>query len=305
MMQKLPVITIVMATFNGGAFLQSQLESIVAQTFTHWQLLISDDGSTDNTREIITQFMEQNTHFNITVIDGPSQGFCQNFLSALRHDMCSGCMVAFCDQDDIWLPDKLERAVRHLGGDKPRAYGSVVQMVDADLNLMSQTRAPARTVDFANLLVENCIVGSSLALNVAAVDAVRAAPLDADVTYHDWWALLITAGIGGSVYVDPVPSVLYRQHSGNIVGSARGVARKWRNLSAITGPYQQGIVRNQNALMHIEHKLTPENKVALALLKRATARGWKVVPIFKMQNGGLRRQRRVDTLVMCLALLKV
>jgi len=142
--------------------LQGQLESIAVQTFTHWRRLVSDNGSTDNTREIITQFMVQNTRFNITVIDGPSQGFYQNFLSALRHDMCSDCMVAFCDQDDVWLPDKLERAVRHLGCDKPRTYGSVVQMVDADLNLMSQTPAPARTVDFANLLVENCIVGNSL-----------------------------------------------------------------------------------------------------------------------------------------------
>jgi glycosyltransferase involved in cell wall biosynthesis len=294
-----------MGTFNGAAFLQDQLNSIAAQGFSHWRLLISDDGSSDNTRDIVTEFTMQNPDLDITVIDGPERGFCHNFLSALRHDLCRDCMVAFCDQDDVWLPDKLERAMQHLGGGKPRAYGSVVQMVDVDLKPLSQSPAPERIVDFANLLVENCIVGNSLVLNAAAVDAVRSAPLDADVAYHDWWALLMTTGLGGSIHVDPVPTVLYRQHGGNIVGSASGVAQKRRNLSAITGPYQQRLLQNLDALIRIEYMLTPENKTALRLLKDATASGWKIRSILKMLNGGLRRQRHVDTLVMCLALLKV
>jgi glycosyltransferase involved in cell wall biosynthesis len=305
MMQKRPTITIVLCTFNGAAYLNAQLDSLLKQTFTDWRLLVSDDGSTDQTCEMIRKFATQNPDRDIKLIDGPAQGFASNFLSALRHEMCCECMVAFCDQDDVWLPEKLERAVSHLQNDIPRAYGSVVQMVDADLNVLSQTPAPKYPVNFENLLVENCTVGNTVVLNARAVDAVRSQPLDIAHPFHDWWALLLTAGVGGAIVVDPRPSVLYRQHGKNIIGAATGIARKRRNLMALMGPYQLRLRKNIDALSQIEHELTSENRAALRLFKQAAASGWKIIPILKMLRRGIRRQRLVDTLFMCLALLKV
>jgi glycosyltransferase involved in cell wall biosynthesis len=304
MMQKRPLLTIVMGTFNGEAYLQAQLNALIAQTFTDWRLLISDDGSTDQTCEIIRQFQVDHPEYDIRLIDGPRQGFGKNFLSALRHDLCRDCMVAFCDQDDVWHPQKLERAVAHLQNDIPRAYGSVVQMTDVDLNVMSQTTAPKYPVTFTNLLVENSTVGNTVVLNALAVDAIISQPLGTAIAYHDWWALLITAGVGGAIFIDPRPGVLYRQHNRNVLGAASGVARRRRNLSALMGPYQKRMRDNANALSKIEDVLTPDNKAALHLFKDATASGWKVAPIYKMLRTGIRRQRRVDTLFMCLALLK-
>jgi glycosyltransferase involved in cell wall biosynthesis len=304
MMQKRPIITIVMGTYNGAAHLPAQLASLTAQTFTDWRLLASDDGSTDQTREVLHQFAAENPGRKIEIIDGPAQGFAQNFLSALQHEMCRDCLVAFCDQDDVWHPEKLERAVPHLQNDTPRSYGSVVQMVDGDLNVLSQTPVPKFPVDFANMLVENCTVGNSVVLNARAVEAMVALPLDVAIAFHDWWALLITTGVGGAHFVDPRPSVLYRQHDKNIVGAASGMARKRRNMSALMGPYQERLRNNIDALSQIEHVLTPENLHAVHLLKRAITVGWKVIPIIKLLRGGVRRQRRVDTLFMCLALLK-
>lgn len=304
MMQKRPVITIVMGTFNGAAYLSAQLDSLNAQTFANWRLLVSDDGSTDQTREVLHQFAINNPDREIKIIDGPAQGFAQNFLSALRHEMCRNCLVAFCDQDDVWHSEKLERAILHLENDLPRAYGSVVQMVDGDLNVLSQTPAPKFSVNFANLLVENCTVGNSVVLNSLAVDAVVNLPLDVAITFHDWWALLVTTGVGGAHFVDPRPSVLYRQHDKNLVGAASGMARKRRNMSALMGPYQQRLRDNIDALSQIEHALTPESQRALTLFKRAASGGWKLIPILQLLRGGIRRQRRVATMFMCLALLK-
>lgn len=304
MMQKRPAITVVMGTFNGEAYLQAQLDSLLGQTLTDWRLLISDDGSSDRTREIIHRFATQNPNCDIKLIDGPGQGFARNFMSALHHEMCRDCIVAFCDQDDVWHPQKLERAVVHLENDIPRAYGSVVQMVDADMNILSQTPAPQTLVDFGNLLVENCTVGNTVVLNACAVDVLRSQPLEITPPFHDWWALLVIAGVGGEIFVDPCPTVFYRQHAKNIVGAASGIARKRRNLSALTGPYQQRLRDNIDALLQTTHPLTVENKAALHLLEQAMASGWKIWPILKMLGGGIRRQRRVDTLFMCLALLK-
>jgi glycosyltransferase involved in cell wall biosynthesis len=304
MMQKRPIITIVMGTYNGAAYLAAQLDSLNAQTFTNWRLLVSDDGSTDQTREILHQFAMRNPDREVKIIDGPAQGFAQNFLSALQHEMCRDCLVAFCDQDDVWHAEKLERAIPHLDNNLPRAYGSVVQMVDGDLNVLSQTPAPQYPVNFANVLVENCTVGNSVVLNARAVDAMIALPLDVAIAFHDWWVLLVTTGVGGAHFVDPRPSVLYRQHDKNIVGAASGMARKRRNMSALMGPYQERLGNNIDALSQIEHVLTPENQHAVHLLKRAITGGWKVIPIIKLLRSGVRRQRRVDTLFMCLALLK-
>jgi glycosyltransferase involved in cell wall biosynthesis len=304
MMQKRPLVTIVMATFNGETYLHAQLNSLIAQTFTDWQLLISDDGSSDQTHQIIRQFQVDNPTYNITLIDGPRQGFCQNFLTALGHELCRDCTVAFCDQDDVWHPEKLERAVAHLQNDIPRAYGSVVQMTDGDLNVVSETPVPKYPLNFANLLVENCIVGNTVVLNALAVQAIVSQPLNNAVQFHDWWALLVTSGVGGAVYFDPRPSVLYRQHGQNVLGAANGVARRRRNLAAVMGAYQMRVQENVNALSGMTDVLTTENQAVLALLNDAVASGWKIAPIYKMLRGGIHRQRRVDTLFMCLALLK-
>jgi len=296
-----------MGTFNGARYLQDQLDSIAAQDYTNWRLLISDDGSSDQTCEIVDRFIALNPTLNIERISGPKQGFCKNYLTALCHYKDND-LVAFCDQDDVWLSNKLDRAVSffvNATDDIARVYGGVVQMVDANLNETRQTQPPRRSVDFANLLVENCIVGNTLILNKPAADALRSMPIDHNIAYHDWWALQVVTGIGGSVHVDNVPTILYRQHGKNIVGAARGIARKRRNFAAIFGSYQKRLSDNAAALGHIAQFLTPENQRALILLKHATAHGWKLTPIIKMVTGGLRRQRISDTMIMCLSLLKV
>ena len=106
-------ITMLLATFNGAAHIGAQLESFCAQTHKDWSLLASDDGSTDDTCEIIRQFARQHPERRITLLRGPGKGSAINFLSLLRA-AGSSPYVAFSDQDDVWYPDKLARALTAL-----------------------------------------------------------------------------------------------------------------------------------------------------------------------------------------------
>ncbi|MFN7050803.1 MAG: glycosyltransferase, partial [Gemmobacter sp.] len=116
-----------MAVRNGAADLQAQLDSLVAQTHANWALVASDDGSTDDSRAILQRFAgDQAARHPVVVAEGPGRGFVRNFLSLLARPGLSG-PVALCDQDDIWFPDRLERALARLAAlppDRPALYCS-------------------------------------------------------------------------------------------------------------------------------------------------------------------------------------
>src|SRR5438309_1268928 len=108
-------VIILMATHNGSKHIQEQLDSFVSQTHSNWELIVSDDGSTDETRAIVDEFA-QTISQKVLTVEGPRQGFWKNFLSLVdRTEEAHGDFFAYSDQDDIWLPDKLERATRWLG----------------------------------------------------------------------------------------------------------------------------------------------------------------------------------------------
>ncbi len=115
--QPLQAVTIVMATLNGERYLPDQLDSIARQSHRDWRLFVSDDGSTDATRAILSDFARQHP---VTVVSGPALGCAAaNFLSALCHPDLPAGPVALADQDDVWLDGKLARAFRRLGPTKP------------------------------------------------------------------------------------------------------------------------------------------------------------------------------------------
>src|SRR4051812_34797655 len=126
-------VGILLATFNGEAFLPQQLESFVAQTHKNWQLLVSDDGSVDQTVDIVEKFA-QTVCQRVKIVRGPERGFCRNFIW-LAKSATDADLIAFSDQDDVWLPHKLARAVSWLGSasDKvPRVYFSRTAIVDGE-----------------------------------------------------------------------------------------------------------------------------------------------------------------------------
>jgi glycosyltransferase involved in cell wall biosynthesis len=224
-------VAILLCTKDGAAYLDEQLASYAAQTHDEWELHVSDDGSSDATLAIVGEFAR--THPQpVHVRAGPRQGFCRNFM-ALAGD-CAICAdyFAFSDQDDIWLADKLARALvwlRTIPDAVPALYCARTALIDESGVPAGLAQRFSRPPGFRNALVQNIGGGNTMVFNRAAkrlLEASRAL----DVVTHDWWAYQIVTGAGGAVFYDPNPPVKYRQHGNNILGSNLGFAARMRRI---------------------------------------------------------------------------
>jgi glycosyltransferase involved in cell wall biosynthesis len=134
--------------------------------------------------------------------------------------------VAFCDQDDVWLPDKVSRAVARLErASGPALYCARLAIVDERLEPRGLSPVPQRGLSFANALVESQAAGCTIVLNRAARALLREFP--AEVVSHDWWAYLVVSAFGETLY-DERPAILFRKHSGQAFGIGTGTLDTWR-----------------------------------------------------------------------------
>lgn len=126
-------IAILLASYQGARFIGTQLDSLAAQEFPHWRLVVSDDGSTDGTPDLVREFAARHRDREITLISGPRQGATSNFLHLLAH-LRDGEAMAFCDQDDLWLPDRLAVGVAALSADNaPASHARTEENAVADV----------------------------------------------------------------------------------------------------------------------------------------------------------------------------
>lgn len=140
-------------------------------------------------------------------------------------------LVMFSDQDDVWLPGKIDRAWQHLQplGDVPALYGSAQMLVDQDLRPLHATPPWPRGPSLANALTENIITGCTAALNRPAMQLLQRAGVPREVRFHDWWMYLVLSAFGRVVH-DDEPTVLYRQHGANQIGHGAGWLGRQRQI---------------------------------------------------------------------------
>jgi glycosyltransferase involved in cell wall biosynthesis len=217
-------VSVVMATYNGANFLQAQLESISRQTWPVHELIVGDDGSSDDTLQRLDLFAK-NAPFPVVVVNHDHFGFANNFLSALEH--ASGHLVAFSDQDDVWHPRKLEVSVNSLTRLGGSLYVHLVQNVGADLRrrilpqpLPRMTRfvAPYTGNPYSLLAGNSCIFRANL---LEGVDW-RTRPTSQfgpQPTHHDEFIYLLAAMRGGFTR-GGARLIKYRQHGNNAAGAA-------------------------------------------------------------------------------------
>lgn len=234
---------ILLATYNGDQYLPEQLASVERQTYPYWRMLISDDGSTDTTPELVEDFRARHAD-RVTILKGAGPHSAKgNFFKLLR-EAPPAHFIAFCDQDDVWMETKLDELVeacirleeQHSPG-VPCAVFSDLRVVDEELRLQaasffSQTNVRPDRISFGSLLVENAIPGCAMLVNQALVSEFQRFRGDLeDARMHDWWLSLLAAGLGALVFV-PGQLVLYRQHSRNAAGSVQrtGLAFAWAKL---------------------------------------------------------------------------
>lgn len=258
-----PHVTILMASYDGGKYLRQQLLSIASQNYSNWSLIISDDGSTDDTISIIEEFAATKAEGQVRLIRGPKRGATQNFLHLLKLAP-KDTILAFSDQDDVWMPDKLARAVhavsRHNG---PAHYAARTIICDMELRPLTGSRYFHRPHGFRNALVQACMAGNTSVFNAPAAallkEAVGAAQ-EADILSHDWWAYQVTSGAGAHLFHDKKPALYYRQHPRSEVG--RNDTRKAlfsRLQQLLAGDFGKWLVINQAALQPVRHLFSRKN----------------------------------------------
>lgn len=295
-----PHVAILMASYQGAAHIGTQLESIAAQSHSNWSLVVSDDGSTDDTPDLVRDFAKRHPD-QVTMIQGPRQGATQNFLSLVQ-SAPDDMIIAFCDQDDQWLPEKLEWAVTYLAPHKgPAHYAARTIITDGQLRPLTESRHFPRPLSFRNALVQAIMAGNTSVYNSAAVGLMKQAAgfaRQADVISHDWWAYQVTSGAGAALWHDPRPALLYRQHDRSEVGrndTLPALAARMRKLMA--GDFGAWMAANHDALHPLRHLLTDANRQVFDQVDRMLSSSGSQA-LLAMRRAGLYRQTRPATAML-------
>lgn len=218
-------VDIVLASYNGAKYISQQIDSIIAQTYTNWRLLISDDGSSDCTLDIINTYCHLDKRIFL-VNKVPQGGVVKNFSKAL--EFCDSKYIMFSDQDDYWLPKKIEKSKKIID-DNEKIYGNIPILVFSDLIVVDKNLKvinnsffaasrfnPLFNTDSKYLLWRSTIYGCSVMFNKQLYDIATPMPFEL-VNMHDQWFGLI-ASITGRVIYSYKSYIYYRQHESNLVG---------------------------------------------------------------------------------------
>lgn len=265
-----------MSTYAGERYVEEQVRSILAQTHRDLRLLVRDDGSPDGTLDRLGTLTDD----RLVVRAGENLGLPHAFFALVDASSDDADLWALADQDDVWLPTKIERAVARLAAvDGPALYCARVAVVDDKLQPLYLHELPWRGPSFANALVQNIALGCTIVLNRAARDLLLGR-WPRECVMHDAWMYLVLAGCGTVVY-DHEPVVLYRQHGSNSVGMGRDpmsrfAGRVRRQLS----PEGFGRHGRQDAelLRLFGTRLTPADMITLVDLLRSRVRGFRSRP---------------------------
>lgn len=248
-----------MSTYQGERFVVEQIRSILDQLPEKGVILVRDDGSVDATVAKIEALNDS----RITIIKGSNIGFARSFLSLVMSAPADSDVVMLADQDDVWLPGKIERAIDYLlsRGEEPALYCSRLRLVDVNLNPLGLSPKLPQKLTFQNALAESVVVGCTAAFNRPALQLIRQVGDISKIHFHDWWVSLVVAAFG-EVYGDSEPTVLYRQHGGNVIGMGAGMDRYWKIIHFIRKSDWIHIMFNQieNFRKVFGNDLSPENR---------------------------------------------
>lgn len=211
----MPSVTVIMSAYNGEQFIREQIDSILNQTYKNVTLYVRDDGSTDRTRQILETYASER---KLIYEKGKNRGFIRSFLLALKH--CPEAdYYAWCDQDDVWMPDKIERAVKILenqaGKERPALYFTDYDFYDEHMRYTGHGLVHKLGPSFANSLMDCISLGFNSVFNEHA-RKMMLQNLPRHSCGHDWWTYMICAAFGEVIYDRGYISVKYRRLSTSV-----------------------------------------------------------------------------------------
>lgn len=267
------MVTILLAVYNGEKYLKAQIESILSQSFKDFKIIIRDDGSTDKSVDIINYYCNEYPD-KISCMGGDPTGSAKlNFAELL--DSCEADYIMFCDQDDVWLPTKIEKTLAAMqlaedDGKTPVLVHTDLKVVDNQLCEISPSffefqKLYQSDITLPKLLVQNYVTGCTVMINRALRQ--KCGKIPQDCIMHDWWLALVAILFGKLICINE-PTMLYRQHSDNQVGAkaAYGIAlvkRKLATLDKVRENYNATYSQAESLLKKFDHSLSEAQRQTL------------------------------------------
>lgn len=295
-------VAVLLSTYNGEKYIREQIDSVLRQKDLKVFLLVRDDGSSDNTIQILMDYQKVYSA-TMKVVFGENIGVVKSFYSLIveaKKKFFNFDYFAFCDQDDIWLPEKLLTAVESLEKNtisKAKLYCSRTLYVDSDLNDLKQQKIEIVNSLYANL-VTNRLAGCTQVFNSYLLDKISIFCEDVLSQnaechiLHDCLLSIVAYSLDAFVFFDDYPHILYRQHGSNVVGIEgatffkrlkRTFFSKYPNFkidlcTLILNYYGEYIpASNKNILFKIsDYKNCVMSTLRLALCRKMYVYSWKI-----------------------------
>lgn len=294
-------VNILMSTYNGQRFLAEQIRSIQEQSYTDWTLFIRDDGSSDNTKEMLKDFECQDSRIHLIDSDkSDNLGVIKSFHKLVNHDRAD--YYFFSDQDDVWLPNKLELSLKEAQN-YPAVHPLMVYMdlkvVNQDLEIMTESMVKSQShhanTELVQELTENTVTGGVAMINHHLAEMWQ---VTEDILMHDWYLALLASAFGNLVFIDQ-PGELYRQHSDNVLG-ARTLSKrfkKWIRPHILFTVYWDLIKNSQKQARHLlQMPLSQSNRELIEAF--VTIMDKPMLERFRiLRKYGLRKNKAFHTLV--------
>lgn len=217
-------IDILMATYNGEKYIREQIDSILSQSYSDFRLMISDDCSTDSTRDILIEYAQKDNRIKLFFQEF-NLGIVKNFEYLMKR-VESDCFM-FSDQDDVWKSDKILKTISLMKVTNSDLIYTDLEVVDQDLKLINSSYISLKGFDkkvkynnFESLYLNNYITGSTMLVKSEWIDKIVPLPSESKFILHDYWTALVVSKLGKMTYLDE-PLVKYRQHGKNEIGSKR------------------------------------------------------------------------------------
>ena len=300
-------VAIIIGYYNGEKFFSELIDSIFSQTFTNFQIFIFDDNSTiplDISKLDLSNAQKK----KIKVYRRKKNlGFCMNFLKGLSQIDDGYDYYSYCDQDDIWNKDKLSRGIKvmeskgsHVSKESnlPMLYGTKTSIVNKDCSkVLGESISIKRPLTFNNAIFQSFAGGNTMIFNLSTKKLITKKLNFVHPISHDWWTYLCVSGFGGKVFYDPNPSLLYRQHHKNQMGTNKSWSgRLIRLIALIKGDFKVCMERNLGSLKFVENILNPENKTVLEDFSKARKSNL-ILKLYLYKKSGVYRQNILGSFI--------